>query len=259
MADRIAERLRDHLVVNAPYEGVVATGYDSWISVDDVFPDDVAYELVLDQVDGPVLELGCGTGRPMLRWLAAGHDVEGIDGSADMLELLERHAAARGLTPVVHHGDIAPLDLGRTFAAIACPAGTFTLIDDEDRIERALASYHDHLRPGGVLAMTLSQLHPTGEHSLQWRIRRTGPLPGGGTAMVHEALLMEEDDRSQTVYNRLETYDAAGRLTDTEVRRVRLRSWTHGEIGAALDAAGFVDVQTLGDEDGWVSLARRPG
>lgn len=258
MADRIADRLRDRLAVNAPYEGVVAAGYDSWISVDDVFPDDVAYELVLDQVDGPVLELGCGTGRPMLRWLAAGHDVEGVDASADMLALLQRHAEERGLDPVVHHGDIAPLDLGRTYAAIVCPAGTFTLIDGEDRIGPALASYHDHLRPGGLLAMTLSRLHPTGEHSLQWRIRRTGPLADGGTVMVHEALLMEDGDRGQTIYNRLETFDAGGHLTDTEVRRVRLRSWTQDEIADALEAAGFVEVRALGDEDGWVSLARRP-
>lgn len=258
MAERIGDRLRDRLAVNSPYEGIVAAGYDSWISVDDVFPDDVVHDHVVARADGPVLELGCGTGRPMLRWLATGHDVEGIDASADMLSLLRRHAQERGLDPVVHHGDIAPLDLGRTYAAIVCPAGTFTLVVDDDRIVRAVASYRDHLRPGGVLAVTLSQLPPTRKQSLQWRIRRTGPRPDGGTVMVHEALLMEEGDRCQTIYNRLETYDADGHLTDTEIRRISLRSWTQDEFGAVLEDAGFTDVRALGDEDGWVSVARRP-
>ena len=258
MSERIVDRLRDRLPVNAPYEGIVAAGYDSWISVDDVFPDDVVYERIVAEADGPTLELGCGTGRPMLRWLAAGHDVEGIDASADMLDRLRRHAEERGLDPVVHHGDIAPLALGRTYAAVVCPAGSFTIIHDDDRIERALASYHDHLRPGGVLALTLSQLAPTGEHSLQWRIRRTGPRSGGGTLMVHEALLMEPGARCQTIYNRLEIYDEDGHLVDTEVRRILLRSWSQEEIADALGAAGFVDVRALGDEDGWVSVARRP-
>lgn len=244
--------------MNAPYEGIVATGYDSWISVDDVFPDDVVHEHVVARAAGPVLELGCGTGRPMLRWLAAGHDVEGIDASADMLDRLRAHAGERGLSPVVHHGDIAPLDLGRTYAAIVCPAGTFTLVHDDDRIHRALASYHEHLRPGGVLALTASRLSETRSHSLQWRIRRTGPRPDGGTVMVHEALLMEPGDRCLTAYNRLETYDPDGHLVDTEVRRILLRSWTQAELQGALEGAGFSAVRALGDEDGWVSVARRP-
>lgn len=259
MPERIVDRLRDRLSESASYEGVVAAGYDSWISVDDVFADDVVHEHVVAEADGPTLELGCGTGRPMLRWLAAGHDVEGIDASADMLDRLRRHAEERGLDPVVHHGDIAPLDLDRTYAAIVCPAGTFTLIHDEDRITRALASYHDHLRPGGVLALTLSRLEPTGELSLQWRIRRTGPLPDGGTIMVHEAVLMEPGDPRQTIYNRLETFDPRGHLVDTQMRRMRLRSWSQAEIAEALAAAGFVDVRAMGDDEGWVSVARRPG
>ncbi|MGY6500048.1 MAG: hypothetical protein ACXIVQ_03995 [Acidimicrobiales bacterium] len=48
-----------------------------------------------------------------------------------MLTILRRNATARSLEPVLHHGGIAPLDLGRTYDAIVCPAGTFTLIHDE--------------------------------------------------------------------------------------------------------------------------------
>lgn len=254
-----AERLRDRLPIDLPYEGLLAEAYDAWIPVDTVFPDDEAMERIVAGAGGTALELGCGTGRPMLRWVAAGHDVEGIDASADMLAVLRRNAAARGLDPVVHHGDIAPLDLGRTYAAIVCPAGTFTLLADDDRIAAALASYLDHLEPGGRLALTLSRLPPTGEESLRWRIRRTGTLADGTTVVAHEALLKEEGHRHQLVYSRLETFDPDGRLLDTHLRRIRLRSWEQPEIRALLERTGFVDVREWGDPGGWVSVARRPG
>jgi len=254
----VAGRLRDRLPVNLPYEGLLAEAYDAWIPVDAELPDDEAMERVVASAGGTVLELGCGTGRPMLRWLEAGHDVEGIDASADMLAILRRNAAERGLDPVVHQGDIAPLDLGRTYAAIVCPAGTFTLLDDEDRIRAALASYLEHLDPGGRLALTLSRLPPTGADDLRWRIRRTGTLRDGSTAVVHEALLKEEGHRYQVAYNRLEVFDADGHLVDTLLRRVRLRSWEQPEIHALLERTGFVDVREWGSPDGWVSVARRP-
>ena len=259
MADHVLARLRDRLPVQLPYDGILADAYDAWIPVDEVFPDDAAYEVLLTQVDGPVLELGCGTGRPMLRWLAAGHDVEGVDASADMLAILRRNAEARGLRPVVHHGDIAPLDLGRSYAAIVCPAGTFTLIDDADRAAAALRSYLGHLRPGGRLGLTLARLAPTGEESLRWRIRRTGTLADGTTVVVHEALHLGAGSRCQEVYNRLEAYEPDGRLSGTWLRRLRLRSWDRDEAEAAVAAAGFVDVGSLGGEDGWVTFGARPG
>jgi SAM-dependent methyltransferase len=256
--DAVLDRLRDRLPVQQPYEGLVAEAYDAWMPVETVFPDDVAYERLLARVDGPVLELGCGTGRPMLRWLAAGHDVEGVDASADMLAILRRNAAARGLEPVVHLGDIAPLDLDRRYAAIVCPAGTFTLIDDAERARAALRSYLDHLLPGGRLGLTLARLAPTGDDSLRWRIRRTGTLADGTTVVVHEALHLGAGSDVQEVYNRLETYDPDGRLTATLLRRIRLRSWRREEIEEALASAGFVDLRSLGDDDGWVTFAGRP-
>jgi SAM-dependent methyltransferase len=254
----IVERLRDQLPVNAPYEGIVAEGYDAWISVDDVFPDDVAHESLIARTGGRVLELGCGTGRPMLRWLAAGHDVEGVDASADMLAILRRHAAARALEPVLHHGDIAPLELGRTYDVIVCPAGTFTLLVGEDRIRAGVTSYFEHLRPGGRLALTLARLEPTGGDSLRWRLRRTGTTADGTTVVVHEALLMEEGEPCQTVYNRIETFDAGGRLLDTWLRHLRLRSWEQAEMRVLLEDVGFVELEELGGEEEWVTVARRP-
>jgi SAM-dependent methyltransferase len=260
VADSVLARLRDRLPVNPPYEGVLADAYDAWIPPDDVFADDGVYEHVLTQVGGPTLELGCGTGRPLLRWLAAGHDVEGVDASADMLAILRRHADEQGLEPVVHHGDMAPLDLpGRAYAAIVCPAGSFSLIDDTDRACDALCSYLTHLRPGGVLGLTLFDGTSTPD-ALEWRVRRTGTLADGTTMIVNEAIRADRRRQLQVVYNRLEAYAPDdGRLTGTWMRRHHLRWWRRPQIETLLGELGFVEVRSIGDDEGWVTLAERPG
>jgi SAM-dependent methyltransferase len=257
VSDAVFGRLRDRLAINPPYVGLLADGYDSWIPVDDVWSEDPWYERLVERADGPVLELGCGTGRPLLRWLAAGHDVEGVDASADMLAILHRHADERGLAPVVHHGDFAPLALGRTYAAIVCPAGTFTLIDDADRAAEAVASYVRHLRPGGTLAVSLYGPE-MGGRPLTWRLRRTGTTADGRTIVVHEAVHHDAGTHLQVAYNRVEAYDADGHLQDTWLRRQHLRLWPRPDAEALFTEAGLTDVHSTGLDAAWITTGRRP-
>jgi SAM-dependent methyltransferase len=251
-------RLRDRLPINEPYDGMVADAYDSWIPIDETWPDEVVYRQALVDVPGPILELGCGTGRPLLRWLAEGLEVEGLDASGDMLAILRSHAAERGLEPVLHHTDFAPLTLDRTFGAIVCLAGSFMLIDDADLAERSLTSYFDHLGPGGLVGLSLGVSRYEPENSLAWRLRRTGTGDDGITYVVHEAVHTDPGSHLETVYNRLETYDEQGRLKDTTMRRHRLRWWEREEFEAMLTRVGFEDVHSLGDEQAWVTFGHRP-
>jgi SAM-dependent methyltransferase len=246
------------LPVNDPYDGVVAEAYDTWLPVDEMWPEEVAYREVLALATGTILELGCGTGRPLLRWLAEGLDVEGLDASADMLDILRRHAEQRGLEPTLHHGDFAPLALGREFGAIVCLAGTFMLIDDQARAESALHSYFAHLAPGGLLGLSLGLSSSGPDSSMVWRLRRTGTSDAGVTYVVHEAVHADEDESVEVVYNRIETYDAGGRLLDTTMRRHRLRWWPRAEFEQLLARVGFVEVGSVGGEQAWVTFARRP-
>ncbi len=43
------------------------------------------YATLADEVGGPVLEIGCGTGRVLAPIAAAGHEVLGVDPSPEML------------------------------------------------------------------------------------------------------------------------------------------------------------------------------
>ncbi len=67
--DPVLGRMVDRLTVNPPYDGLVADGYDAWLPFDAPMGDEALYDELLDGVDGTVLEVGCGTGRLLLRWL----------------------------------------------------------------------------------------------------------------------------------------------------------------------------------------------
>lgn len=185
--------------------------------------------------------------------------MEGLDSSEDMLAICRRHAEARGVDPSLHLGSMAPLTLGRAFATVYCPAGTFSLVHDRDVALRSLNSYREHLRPGGTLAITMSVPVEDLEARFEWRVRRTGTRPLDGTTfVVHEAGACDRIAQLQVVYNRIEVWDAGGELVRTVLRRHHLRWWERDEFEGVLGAFGFVDVQSIGDDAGWVAVARRP-
>ncbi len=91
-----------------------------------------------------------------------------------------------------------------------------------------------------------------------WRLRRTGTDEDGTTYVVHEATGDDNEAQVHLVYNRLETYDAAGVLVAAMLRKHRLRWWRQEQFNDALISAGFVDVRAIGDESNWIAVARRP-
>lgn len=112
--------------------------------------DDVAFYVERGrEADGPVLELGCGTGRVYLELLRAGIDADGIDLSAPALDVLREHAKEDGLEPSVRQGDMTALDPDRAYALVTCPFNTVQQLLSPDDQLAMLASVHDALAPGG--------------------------------------------------------------------------------------------------------------
>ena len=93
--------------------------------------DDIAFwQAVTPAVsDGPLLELGCGTGRVLLPLARAGHEVTGIDLAPHMLgrcraKLKGESGEVRDRV-TLREADMAAFDLGRRFAQVYCAFGTF--------------------------------------------------------------------------------------------------------------------------------------
>jgi len=112
------------------------------------------YASLAREVEPPVLELGCGTGRVTVALARGGIPVIGLDRSLPMLRVAERTAAGvQGVRWV--QGDMRSFDLRERFGLICIPFRSFqhllTVHDQRATLERC---FH-HLRPGGVLALNL--------------------------------------------------------------------------------------------------------
>lgn len=98
----------------------------------------------------PVLDLGCGAGEPIARYLiASGRELWGADFSEPMLAMArERFPEATWV-----HADMRELDLGRTFGGIVGWDSFFHLTREEQRAVIPLLARH--LSPGGALLLTV--------------------------------------------------------------------------------------------------------
>jgi SAM-dependent methyltransferase len=113
--------------------------------------EDLPYWLTLaDQATGPILELGCGTGRVMQFLRGEGFDVCGLDNDQGMLDYLRR------IDPdaPVFQADMTNFSLEQKFSLILLPCNTYSTLISKQRkstLERIAA----HLAPGGTFAASL--------------------------------------------------------------------------------------------------------
>src|SRR5262245_25847419 len=121
---------------------------------------DVAfYRRLAAEQGGPVLEIGCGTGRVSVPLAGDGFEVVGVDLSEPMLRQAEARRAS--LPPAVAtkltfvQGDMTTLDLGRKFALIITPSRVFQFALTTAAQRAALGAMRRHLRPGGRLVLDL--------------------------------------------------------------------------------------------------------
>lgn len=102
---------------------------------------------------GPVLELGCGTGRILLPTAAAGCTIVGLDSSRHMLERLRIKLAAEPPSlqarVTLRERDMHDFDLGATFALITAPFRVVQHLTTEAEQLRFLTAVGRHLAPNG--------------------------------------------------------------------------------------------------------------
>ena len=108
---------------------------------------------------GPVLEVGCGTGRVLLPTARAGVAITGLDISKYMLDVCRQNLADEP-TEVLERvtlveGDMREFDLGKTFSLVTTPFRPFQhLLTTEDQIN-CLECIYRHLDPGGFLILDI--------------------------------------------------------------------------------------------------------
>jgi SAM-dependent methyltransferase len=109
-----------------------------------------------EEQGGPVLDLGCGTGRVTLDLAERGHRVVGLDSDPDLVRELAGRARDRGLKVDALVADVRSFDLGRRFALAIAPMQVVQLLGGEEGRRRMLSCVHRHLTEGGLLAVALA-------------------------------------------------------------------------------------------------------
>lgn len=204
---------------------------------------------------GPVLELGCGTGRVLLPLATAGCRATGVDGSPALLAVAQAKLEAAGLAAQVMlvEGDLRSFSLSsRDFILAVCTSNTLMHLADPDDQLAALRNAHRHLRRGGRLLIDLFNPDVVGlttvegvqELADQWVNPETG-------AQVLKWCVRTVDWAEQ-LQDTLFIYEEI--LPDGQIRRTacpfRLRFLWRNEAELMLEAAGFAVEAVWGDFEG---------
>ena len=115
------------------------------------------------QSKGPVLEIGCGTGRVLIPTARAGIDIVGLDLSSSMLsickEKLSQEPEEVKSKVRLMKADMRRFDLGQEFGLVTTPFRPFQhLTEVEDQLA-CLAGIYRHLCDAGMLALDLFNPH----------------------------------------------------------------------------------------------------
>ena len=101
-----------------------------------------------------VLDLGCGSGKPIARHLIEqGHSVTGVDSSPEMIALCKESFPDQDW----HVGDMRAFSLGRAFGGIVAWDIFFHLSHDDQR--RMFPIFHRYAAPRGALMFTSGHYH----------------------------------------------------------------------------------------------------
>ena len=202
---------------------------------------------ILARHPGRALEAGCGSGRLLLPLLEKGHPVEGLDSSAEMLDLCRANAAARGLDPVLHHGDMATFSPDHPYDLILVPAFTLQLAADPAAV---LSHFHTILRPGRLLYLTVFVPLAEIQRELpenEWYPDHRITLPDGSTASVETR---HRIDRRERILHREHIYRLTGPDGTLEHACTEILRWfTPRTLARTLRDGGFRVTQAVADFD----------
>lgn len=186
-----------------------------------------------------VLDLCCGQGRHTLELARRGFGrLTGIDRSRYLVRLARRRARAGGLSAEFREGDARSLAAQQPpFDCVALLGNSFGYFEQQDDDLAILVAVRAALRPGGVLAMDITDGDWTRQNfeprSWEWIDRhhfacRERALSADGTRLVCREVV---------------THTARGVIAD-QFYAERLYSVT--QLKVLLDRAGFVDVEEHG-------------
>jgi ubiquinone/menaquinone biosynthesis C-methylase UbiE len=230
------------------YRGLVATTWDVWRDNTANWSDRNFYRHVIGRFGQPVLDVGCGTGRLVLDYLAEGVDCDGVDNSPDMLAVCRAKAAKAGLSPSLYEQSIEALALPRRYRTILGPSSVLQLVTDPDRACGALRRLFDHLEPAGALAASFAfEWRPGDPLDTGWTLLFEKPRPEDGAIVRSWEHEWVEPARQWWHSEQKFEVELDGRVIATEhhVRSPGGRWYSQAQAAELFRDAGFAEVRVF--------------
>ena len=264
----------------APRPGMRIPAQEGWHGWDDYAPfydwenartlgrRDVPFWLrMTGVVQGPVLELGCGTGRVTMPLAHEGVHVVGIDRSGEMLARARTRVRRqrRGVAPDLVRGDIRHLPFpDASFQLVIAPYGILqSLLSDRD-LKTTLAEVARVIEPDGMFGLELvADLPSWGEHAKRVSLR--GRRSPGGTQVTLLESVRQDTAKGLTIFDQ-EFVERRGRAVRRHAFALTFRTLSVPQMTRRLEAAGFQVEMLLGDYQGgpwdpradvWIIMARK--
>jgi SAM-dependent methyltransferase len=227
------------------YERLIAAHYDALYStLRDPSGDRGFYLALAEQPGGPVLELGCGTGRVLLPIAKRGIECVGIEASRAMLDVFRAKNPPSNVRLV--EGRMETFELDERFRLVTIPFRALSHLLSVESQLACLERVRRHLAPGGTLALDvfdpkLERIAMSAEpESLAVKFREG----------AHEIRRWDTIRRDATTQVMTVTFRFEGGPPElTGSTEIQLRWFYRYELEHLLVRAGFSDVSFFGGFD----------
>jgi ubiquinone/menaquinone biosynthesis C-methylase UbiE len=221
-----------------------------------------------ERAKGPILELGCGTGRVTIPVARTGARVIGLDRSSEMLgRAVARSKRARAdMRPMWLRGDIRflPFRSSARFDLVMAPYGILQSLVRESDLTSTLASVARVLRRGGTFGVDLVPDLPVW-NEYRGKVRFRGVRRGGKSRITLTESVRQDRAKKLTLFDQ-EFIEQRGRRRTSRRFSLVFRTLTVPQMTKRLEDAGFRVTAVLGDYDGepwdpradvWLILAEK--
>ena len=231
--------------------GLAATTWDQFAGGDPKW-DQHVFRHLIDRHPGRVLDVGCGTGRLLIPFLASGTDIVGVDASEEALAICRENARQRGLTATLYQQEMQAIDLASRYSTIIVPGGSFHLVTNREQAVEALTRFYEHLEPGGVLALSLDDPDDELREEALGRWISKGVVNRSDGTEVHQERMPERIDQSEQLKSTLIRYRVVrdDQVILEQVHTMKMRLYFRDEIQKLLGRAGFRDAAGIDGDAG---------
>jgi len=226
------------------------------------------WQAMAERANGPVLELGCGTGRVTIPVARTGARIIGVDRSTEMLgRALKRSRRMRSHPrPTWLRGDIRFLPFGSAarFDLVMAPYGILQSLVRESDLKATLASVERVLARGGLFGVDLVPDLPVWKEYRN-KVRFRGLRRGGKSRITLVESVRQDRAKKLTLFDQ-EYIEQRGRERKSRRFSLVFRTLTVPQMTRRLENAGFRIKAVLGDYSGqpwdrradvWLILAEK--